>query len=302
MKKRLKYCIPAMAAAMVMTAAAPGVMAAEDTHLNAAMFMWMDGLDPAKDWNGWTTMRCGIGETLLTANENMEVVPCLADSWEQVDDTTYKFHIRQGVKFSNGNDMTPETVKASIERTAEQNSRGSNLKLASIEVDGENVIFKTTEPYSAFPYYLTEPMCIIVDTTVDTSNYDNQPVCTGAYACEEYVPEEKYELVANQYYWDGVPEVDSITVLNIDDDTKVSAILSGDIKTAPTKTIPYFNFEVPTELTGVDTGILDPRDTYADAAQWEEKAKDLAARFIKNFAKYEGNEAGKALVAAGPQL
>ena len=72
--------------------------------------------------------------------------------------------------------------------------------------------------------------------------------------------------------------------------------------TPPTaKTIPYFNFEVPTELPGVDSGILDPRDTYADAAQWEEKAKDLADRFIKNFAKYEGNEAGKALVAAGPQ-
>ena len=82
----------------------------------------------------------------------------------------------------------------------------------------------------------------------------------------------------------------------------IDAILNGDINNAPTKTIPYFNFEVPTELTGVDTGILDPRDTYADAAQWEEKAKDLAARFIKNFAKYEGNEAGKALVAAGPQL
>ena len=81
----------------------------------------------------------------------------------------------------------------------------------------------------------------------------------------------------------------------------IDAILSGAIKTAPTKTIPYFNFEVPTELPGVDSGILDPRDTYADAAQWEEKAKDLADRFIKNFAKYEGNEAGKALVAAGPQ-
>ena len=82
----------------------------------------------------------------------------------------------------------------------------------------------------------------------------------------------------------------------------IDAILNGDIKNAPTKTIPYFNFEVPTELTGVDTGILDPRDTYADASEWEEKAKDLAARFIKNFAKYEGNEAGKALVSAGPQL
>ena len=80
------------------------------------------------------------------------------------------------------------------------------------------------------------------------------------------------------------------------------AILNGDILNAPTKKIPYFNFEVPTELAGVDTGILDPRDTYADASEWEAKAKDLAERFIKNFAKYEGNEAGKALVAAGPQL
>ena len=82
----------------------------------------------------------------------------------------------------------------------------------------------------------------------------------------------------------------------------IDAILNGDILKAPTKKIPYFNLEVPTELNGVDTGILDPRDTYADVSEWESKAKDLAERFIKNFKKYEGNEIGKALVAAGPQL
>ena len=82
----------------------------------------------------------------------------------------------------------------------------------------------------------------------------------------------------------------------------IDAILGGDILEAPTKKIPFFDFEVPTALPGVDPAILDPRDTYADAAQWEEKAKDLAGRFIKNFAKYTTNEAGKALVAAGPQL
>jgi len=82
----------------------------------------------------------------------------------------------------------------------------------------------------------------------------------------------------------------------------IDAILNGDIKNAPTKKIPFFDFEVPTELPGVSTEILDPRDTYADASEWEEKAKDLASRFIKNFKKYETNEAGKALVAAGPQL
>ena len=82
----------------------------------------------------------------------------------------------------------------------------------------------------------------------------------------------------------------------------IDAILDGSIDKAPTKVIPYFDFVVPTELPGVDPKILDPRDTYADAAQWDEKAKDLAGRFIKNFAKFTGNEAGKKLVAAGPKL
>jgi phosphoenolpyruvate carboxykinase (ATP) len=82
----------------------------------------------------------------------------------------------------------------------------------------------------------------------------------------------------------------------------IDGILGGAILKAPTKKIPYFDFEVPTELEGVDPNILDPRDTYADAAEWNKKAEDLAGRFIKNFKKYEGNEAGKALVAAGPKL
>ncbi len=82
----------------------------------------------------------------------------------------------------------------------------------------------------------------------------------------------------------------------------IDAILSGAIDKAPTKQIPLFNFAVPTELPGVDTNILDPRNTYAQASEWEVKAKDLAGRFIKNFVKYQTNEAGKALVAAGPKL
>ena len=82
----------------------------------------------------------------------------------------------------------------------------------------------------------------------------------------------------------------------------IDAILDGSILKAETKTIPYFNLAVPTELPGVDTGILDPRETYANPADWDDKAKDLSVRFIKNFEKYTGNDAGKALVAAGPQL
>ena len=96
--------------------------------------------------------------------------------------------------------------------------------------------------------------------------------------------------------WNGTGKRSSIK------DTRgiIDAILSGAILNAPTKTIPVFNFEVPTELPGVDPAILDPRDTYANPADWDAKAEDLAGRFVKNFVKYTGNEAGKALVSAGP--
>ena len=81
----------------------------------------------------------------------------------------------------------------------------------------------------------------------------------------------------------------------------IDAILDGSILKAETKKIPLFDFEVPTSLPNVNPAILDPRDTYADPKEWEVKAKDLAARFQKNFTKYTTNEAGKALVAAGPK-
>ena len=82
----------------------------------------------------------------------------------------------------------------------------------------------------------------------------------------------------------------------------IDAILNGSINKAPTKKLKYFEFDIPTELAGVDTKILDPRDTYADPAEWDKKAQDLAGRFIKNFKKYETDDEGRALVAAGPKL
>lgn len=82
----------------------------------------------------------------------------------------------------------------------------------------------------------------------------------------------------------------------------IDAILDGSIDHAPTKMIPYFNLEVPTELHGVNPGVLDPRDTYPSAEIWNEKAGDLAKKFIDNFDKYTDHEEGKRLVAAGPEL
>lgn len=82
----------------------------------------------------------------------------------------------------------------------------------------------------------------------------------------------------------------------------IDHILNGDVDKAPTKVIPYFNLEVPTEVPGVDSGILDPRDTYADLSEWDRKARDLAGRFIENFKQFTDNEEGQKLVASGPQL
>jgi len=82
----------------------------------------------------------------------------------------------------------------------------------------------------------------------------------------------------------------------------IDAILDGSIDNTPTKMIPFFNLQVPTELHGVNPVILDPRYSYEQRSEWDEKAKDLAKLFIDNFAKYTDNDEGKKLVAAGPQL
>ena len=233
MRKRLVSLLFAGIMACSVIGSGVTTFAAEnDSHINLALFTYIEGMDPATDWCGWNLTRCGVGETLVTVNENMEIVGQLADEGEQVDDTTYRFHIRQGVKFSNGTELTPEIVKDSIQRSIDNNSRGGDLKIANIEVDGENVVFTTDGAYSAFVSQLTEPMTVIVDTTADTSNYDTMPICTGPYAVSEYVSEEKIELVANENYWDGAPEIKSITVKNIGSDTKVDAMLSGDIDLA----------------------------------------------------------------------
>ncbi|MGL5287967.1 MAG: phosphoenolpyruvate carboxykinase (ATP), partial [Aeromonas sp.] len=98
--------------------------------------------------------------------------------------------------------------------------------------------------------------------------------------------------------WNGTGKRISI------EDTRaiIDAILDGSIEKAQTTVLPIFNLTIPTALHDVNPAILDPRDTYADPAQWESKAHDLAKRFIKNFERFTDNDEGKHLIAAGPQL
>ena len=197
-----------------------------------------------------------------------------------------------------------------------------NVNPVSAGPDAQNVIFLSADAFGVLPpvsvlnaeqtkyYFLSGFTAKLAGTergiTEPTPTFS---ACFGQAFLELHPTKYAEELVkkmeksgAKAYLvntgWNGTGKRISIK------DTRgiIDAILNGDILNAPTKTIPHFNFEVPTELPGVDPAILDPRDTYADASEWETKAKDLASRFVKNFAKYEGNEAGKALVAAGPKV
>ena len=197
-----------------------------------------------------------------------------------------------------------------------------NVNPVSAGPDAKNVIFLSADAFGVLPpvsvldaeqtkyYFLSGFTAKLAGTergiTEPTPTFS---ACFGQAVLELHPTKYAEELVkkmeksgAKAYLvntgWNGTGKRISIK------DTRgiIDAILNGDILNAPTKKIPYFNFDVPTQLPGVDTGILDPRDTYADPKVWDEKARDLAGRFIKNFVKYEGNEAGKALVKAGPQL
>ena len=187
--------------------------------------------------------------------------------------------------------------------------------------DAKNVIFLSADAFGVLPpvsiltpeqakyYFLSGFTSKLAGTergiTEPTPTFS---ACFGAAFLELHPTKYGEELVkkmeksgAKAYLvntgWNGTGKRISIK------DTRgiIDAILDGSILKAETKEIPYFNLAVPTALPGVDSGILDPRDTYADASEWETKAKDLAARFVKNFDKYTGNDAGKELVKAGPK-
>ena len=197
-----------------------------------------------------------------------------------------------------------------------------NVNGRSAGPDADNVIFLSADAFGVLPpvsiltpeqtqyYFLSGFTAKLAGTergiTEPTPTFS---ACFGQAFLELHPTKYAEELVkkmqksgAKAYLvntgWNGTGKRISIK------DTRgiIDAILNGDVLKAPTKMIPVFDFEVPTELPGVDPAILDPRDTYADPAEWDAKAKDLAGRFIKNFAKYEYNEAGKALVTAGPKL
>lgn len=199
-------------------------------HLNVGLYWFGETLDPTHEWDAWTLTRIGAGETLVTVTPDMKFEPQLADSWENIDPTTWKFHIRENVKFHNGVAMTPEKVKASLEYTMKQSARSAEaVKIESITVDGQNLIIKTTEPNGALLASLTEPAFVIFDTA-DVKDLASKPVLTGPYQVTAFTKGETIELKAFPDYWGGKPGLDSVTVKDIEDNNKrAMALQSKDV-------------------------------------------------------------------------
>ena len=255
-------------------------------HINVAFFWITSDLDPANNYNGWVLSRLGVGESLVKLNDELKVEACLADSWENVDETTWKFHIREGVTFSNGKAVDAEAAKASIERAISMNDRAAEyLKIDSMEADGQDLTIKTTEANAALLNNLVEPVFDVIDTTESEENIQTAPVGTGPYVVSGFTPEQTVTLAANPTYWDGTAGLDTITVTQIADaDARAMAIQSGEIDL--TNTIDNTSVTLFTDNEAYNvSSIISPRVNVAYMNQAETSPlHDLELRKAVSYA------------------
>ena len=191
-----------------------------------------DNLDPADNFFSWVVMRYGLGECLVKFDNKMNATPWLADKWSVSDDKlTWTFHINDKVKFSNGDKLTAEIAKESLERTFKLSNRAQSFfRYAEIKAVGQNLMIKTGNPTPSLPGMLADPLFIIIDTKVKDRDIKKQgPICTGPYAVKTY-SKAKAVMVANPNYWDGTVPFKNAEIPTIDDpNTRAMALQKGEI-------------------------------------------------------------------------
>ena len=211
--------------------AAKKTMVIGDTTFNAEN--WEETIDPHRTYNGWPCIRYGVGETLVHYTDSMELEPWLATGWTNDGNCTWTITLREGVKFSSGRDMDGEAVKQCLEHLLEVHDRApSDTKIVSIEADGQVLTITTSEPNPALMNYLGDPYGCIID--VDASDFETGiAVGTGPYKAVDMVTDDHLTLVPNEYYWNGTPKIDELTIRTISDgNTLAKALQSGEIDAA----------------------------------------------------------------------
>ncbi|WP_432402137.1 ABC transporter substrate-binding protein [Wukongibacter sp. M2B1] len=220
--------------------------------LNAATYWMSDNAEPTKSWNGWVVARFGAGENLIQLDENMRFKPVIAESWEQVDELTTVFNIREGIKFHNGNLVDSKACKASIERALEITNRDDvKLPIESITAEGQKLTIKTSEVIPTLINLLADPVYIIVDVSVsDEVDFSLTPICTGPFKITEYETGVGIKLEKNKDYWKSPVDVDVINVKLIKDTSaRAMALQSGEV-------------DFVTALNRKDLGLFEGKDEF----------------------------------------
>ncbi|MCR4943566.1 MAG: ABC transporter substrate-binding protein [Clostridium sp.] len=189
-------------------------------------------VNPHNAYAGWACIRYGIGETLVKYSDNMEIQPWLATKWENVDELTWKFTLREGVEFSSGRALDAAAVKQCLEHLIANNKRAAqDLQIASMEAQGQELIIKTKEPKPALLNYLGDPYGCIIDVE---AGFDKGLVAgTGPYIAVDLKTDDHLTLKKNENYWGGMPKLDKITIRTITDgNTLASALQAGEVQAA----------------------------------------------------------------------
>ncbi len=157
------------------------------------------GIDPAKDWEGWFTIRFGIGETLFRLTNDFNVEPWLASSYKKIDNQTWEIHLKENITFSNGNPVNSDAVIASLQRLGEKHQSGEIFKTATYTAnDSLTFTVHTEKPSPQFIHELVDSKTAIVDVTST-----DKIIGTGPYEVKEFKPNDSISLTASAHYWDG---------------------------------------------------------------------------------------------------
>lgn len=253
---RLKQNIIKLAGIILVMAAVSGIAGCgKSTASTEKVFYYGDttfnaendetDVNPHNRYSGWACIRYGVGETLFKYSDTMELEPWLAESYENVDELTWKINLKDGITFTSGRKLDGEAVKECIEHLVAVHKRAAgDLNIERVEAEADTVIITTAKPVPALINYLSDPYGCIIDMQSGITDEGNVSA-TGPYIAEEIVTDSGLTLVKNQNYWNGEPRLDKIIVKTISDgDTLTMALQSGELNAAyglPYSSLSLFN-------------------------------------------------------------